>query len=355
MTSCHNKRSLKGKIIATLLSLAVSVLIAEGALRIAFPTWDEFSSARFMRTIHVPNYGFLRTGIPEFNGYLAQNNGDFRVRVRLNSIGLRNQEDLHNVGKQIWTMGDSMTFGFGVEQHETYTEKLESYLDGVLAYNFAGPGNDVCGYRTMTKLTPVNEQPLAIILGLFLENDVKNYDCDARYIEQKKATGDTSHLSYFSMFDLKRKLTASSAFYNFAAVTLKRIEFFKQLLTMTGIIEKEHAERNHPPPSETTKIVGKTVNEIRKLRSDFDKNIPFAVLIIPARLELRDSDPYYTNLRETLVAQLKQENLEVIDPIVNLKKAGFSIVHFLHDGHWTAGGHAIAAREIYKWVKGYVN
>ena len=146
MKSCHNRRSLKGKIVATFMSLAASVLIVEGVLRIAFPTWDEFSSARFMRTIHVPNYGFLRMGIPGFDGYLAQNNGDFRVRVRLNNIGLRNPENLDNVGKQIWTMGDSMTFGFGVEQHETYTEKLESHLDGVLAYNFAGPGNDTIAY-----------------------------------------------------------------------------------------------------------------------------------------------------------------------------------------------------------------
>ena len=355
MTSCHNRKSLKGKIIATLSSLVASVLIVEGVLRVAFPKWDEFSSARFMRTVHVPNYGSVRTGVPGFDGYLAQNNGDFRVRVQLNNIGLRNPEDLHDVGKQIWTMGDSMTFGFGVEQHETYTEKLESHLDGILAYNFAGPGNDVCGYRIMPKLAPVDEQPLAIILGLFLENDVKNYDCNARFMRQVKAIGQKSQFSYVSMSDLKKKLTATSAFYNFVAVTLKRIDFFKQLLTMIGIIEKEHAERDHPPSSEIIKIVGKTVNEIRKLRSDFDKNIPFAVLIIPARLELRDSDPYYTNLREGLVAQLKQENLDVIDPIRKLKKARFSRVHFLHDGHWTARGHAIAAREIYNWIKVYVN
>ena len=38
--------------------------------------------------------------------------------------------------------------------------------------------------------------------------------------------------------------------------------------------------------------------------------------------------------------------------IMVLKAAGFSAVHFAHDGHWTPLGHELAASAVAEWLRG---
>ena len=80
-------------------------------------------------------------------------------------------------------IGDSMTFGWGVEHAEMYSRVLENLL-GRPVYNLASPGTDICGYQSMVARMPQSAKPRAVVVGLILENDVREYDCQA---EQKTA------------------------------------------------------------------------------------------------------------------------------------------------------------------------
>ncbi|MGH6660796.1 MAG: hypothetical protein ACREB6_04605, partial [Rhodospirillales bacterium] len=80
----------KGIAVALAIGCVLALLAAEGILRLVMPHWQEFYSGWFIRTIEVPGHGRVTTGRPRFDGYLAQNNGDFRVRIRINDFGLRN-------------------------------------------------------------------------------------------------------------------------------------------------------------------------------------------------------------------------------------------------------------------------
>ena len=80
-------------------------------------------------------------------------------------------------------------------------------------------------------------------------------------------------------------------------------------------------------------------------------NVPFAVLIAPARFELRDNDRFYTGLRRRLTAALRQRNIAVIDPTAGFMAAGFSPTHFVHDGHWSPLGHEIAGKAVAGWLR----
>lgn len=344
------KPTLKGRLVALGIGVLVTALAAEGILRVAAPAWREFDNERLMTMAPVPDYGGVRIGRPGFDGYHAQNNGDFRVHIQVNGFGLRNPEPISAADGRVWTMGDSMTFGFGVERGETYAERLRELI-GEGVYNVAGPGNDVCGYYAMAKRLPAEIRPRAIILGLFLENDVRPYDCPEAFRQRSlDAARPATPSSGFSLMGAKEFFTENSALYNFVAVNAKRVEFINKALTAVGLLAREHAEKPHPGPEQTPELARRTAFELRRLR-DLYPGVPFAVLMIPARLELRDASGYYQGLRKAVAAALRGQGLPVIDPFPELKSAGFRKVHFVHDGHWTARGHAIAAAVASEWLR----
>ena len=61
---------------------------------------------------------------------------------------------------------------------------------------------------------------------------------------------------------------------------------------------------------------------------------------------------YFRVLKTTGKAAIKAKGIEVIDPYKALKAAGFSAVHFAHDGHWTPLGHEVAASAVAEWLRG---
>ena len=212
--------SLLNSAIAIGMGVVLTILIAEAVLRAVFPGWREFDAARFTSFITIENYGILKIGKPGFDGYFSQNNGDFRTHIKINQFGLRNPEPIEKAGGRIWIIGDSMAFGWGIEQNEIYSEVIQKTL-GIQTYNLAAPGNDICGYQKMAARIPAGLRPKAVIVGLILENDVKDYDCRALFRQfnidkPAKLPSSTS----ISRTRIKVFLTRSSATYNFIAVSL---------------------------------------------------------------------------------------------------------------------------------------
>jgi hypothetical protein len=345
------KLTWKGRLVATVVGLLLLVVVSEGVLRVAMPHWQDFYSARFMQMEAVPKFGAIATGLPSFDGYFAQNNGDFRVQIKINKFGLRNPEPIESANKRIWFIGDSMAFGWGVEQKEMYSTAVKGRL-GKLTYNVASPGTNVCGYQALTARMPKTVKPRAVIVGLILENDIKAYNCTNEAKISLKNLRDKSNQSdrTLSWFGMKRMLTGTSALYNFTAVALKRVNFIREALTTIGIIRKVDTYSQRFPEDDLAIVVEKTVQELSVLKNMFSPETPFAVLVAPARFELINDDPFYKRLRVSIIERLKSEKIAFVDPYKNFKQAGYEQIHFVHDGHWTAFGHKLAAEEAVKWL-----
>jgi hypothetical protein len=340
----------KGIVIALVLGCVLTLLAAEGVLRIVIPHWRDFYSGWFMRVIDVPGHGRVTTGRPGFDGYFAQNNGDFRVRIRVNDFGLRNPEPVDKAAGRIWFVGDSMTFGWGVEQDEIYSAVAGRAL-GVAVYNVASPGANVCGYQALVARMPAATRPRAVVVGLILENDVAQYDCKATVERSTTAKERRGADKTFNAIAFKRFLTRNTALYNFFAVALKRVGFLRDALVSVGLIEKGHAYKRRLSDSEFESATEGTAAELDTLRNMLPPATPFAVLIAPTRFEIRDGDPFSRTLRQTMAGALARRGIPAIDPTDAFKAAGFGPSHFAHDGHWSSLGHEIAGRAAAEWLQ----
>lgn len=343
--------TLLGMAAAMAIGCVLLVFAAEGILRIAMPHWQEFYSGRFMRVIHVPGYGLLTTGRPGFDGFFSQNNGDFHIRLKINDFGLRNPDAVDKAEDRIWFIGDSMAFGWGVEQNEMYSSVAGALLN-VPTYNVASPGTNACGYQALLARTLEHASPRAVIVGLILENDMDDYDCRAK---AEKSSANVvqpgSDVRVTSIKGLKIFLTRNSALYNFFAVSLKRVAFINEALISVGLLARGHAYRPANTKADFDRVINRTAAELANLRVQLPAHIPLAVLIAPARFEIRDRDSAFQKVRREIGRELAARGIAVIDPIKGFLDAGFRPTHFAHDGHWSVLGHKIAAQAVAGWLR----
>ena len=338
--------------IALAIGCILLVFAAEGILRIAMPHWQEFYSGRFMRVIHVPDHGQVTTGRPGFDGYFSQNNGDFRVRLQINEFGFRNPNPVGEAEGRVWFVGDSMAFGWGVEQKEMYSSVAATLLKAP-TYNVASPGTNVCGYQALLARTLKRAKPRAVIVGLILENDISDYDCRTEATQSSvDIVQPGEDINVASLKGLKTFLTQNSALYNFFTVSLKRVAFINEALIRVGLAARGHTYKQANTKAGFAKVINRTAVELANLKTQIPVHIPFAVLIAPARFEIRDRDPAFQKVRLEMVRALSERGIVAIDPIVAFLKAGFKPTHFTHDGHWSALGHKLAAEATAEWLRG---
>ena len=344
------RATLFGKVVAVTIGLILFVFSAEGFLRFAMPNWQEFYNGHFMRMVHVPNYGLVATGIPGYKKYFSQNNGDFRVQLQINSFGYRNPEPIEQADKRIWFVGDSMAFGWGVNQSEMYSTVAGNLLN-IPTYNVASPGTNVCGYQALVARTLDHAKPSGIIVGLILENDLANYNCKKNAAQSNKSfVKQEANFSLKNNMSLKVLLIKESALYNFLVINLKRVAFLNKVLIKIGLMAKRHAYKPVNIITGFDEVLNRTAIELENLRSQIPANTPFAVLIAPSRFEIRDRDPAFRKVREGMVRVLNKRGISVIDPINEFLEAGFKPTHFPHDGHWSAIGHKVAAQAAADWI-----
>ncbi|GAB6052556.1 hypothetical protein JCM17960_13760 [Magnetospira thiophila] len=347
------KITAKGVVVALLIGLVFLLALSEVFLRVLMPHWNEFYSGRFMTRTLVPNHGIVPIGVPGFDGYFAQSNGDFRARIVVNEFGLRNDEPVSAANDRVWVVGDSMTFGWGIERDQIFTAIIAAE-SGRPTYNVASPGTGICGYQALLARMPQEVKPKAVVLGLVLENDILIDDCAAEARLAEHNSQDPTHEAESDPISLpliKGILIHNSALYNFLTVAVKRVNYLREFLTDIGLIERGHVYHRAIDETSLERSVAESIKGLVGVRDLVPEGTPFAILIVPARFEIRDGDPFYAKMRAELTAGLMAEGFPIIDPFEAFVAAGFEPTHFAHDGHWSALGHQIAGTAAAQWVK----
>ncbi len=161
-------------------SIVIMLVFLEIALRIFLPqtlsisTFDSRYGLELKPNVSVMQYGkhFVR---------------EFAVEVRTNSDGLREYAE-HGYGPdrgdkfRVLMLGDSFTFGSGVELKETFAKILEMQMKNngrnAEVINFGVPGTELSEYYARLKYKGVKYEPDAVVVGLFLGNDLRKLETE---------------------------------------------------------------------------------------------------------------------------------------------------------------------------------
>lgn len=98
------------------------------------------------------------------------------VRVTYNERGLRDRPILPKAAGEyrILALGDSVTFGWGVDQDKTFVARLESLLQGRLHRPVRTINSGVGGYNTVQEVTYFKQEGIALQPDLVMLTYVKN-------------------------------------------------------------------------------------------------------------------------------------------------------------------------------------
>lgn len=224
--------------------------------------------------------------------------------IRKNSMGFREREIEPKYRKRnyrIVVIGDSFTFGQGIEEKDRFTNLLETELNkstnGYEVLNVGIPGAEtVDEILTLGKVID-KVDPDYVLLQWFI-NDFEGHDKNRR----------PQSLPLLPSYALNKYLSGSSAFYFLANIQWQNIQ---NILRTSGSYEKYMFQRFGDPESADSKIAERELNEFIDFCRNY--NIPVGIVLFPELIpEMGTKYPFHY-LHDRVISLCQQKNVEYLD------------------------------------------
>jgi hypothetical protein len=381
-TSAASKRTVgwRGRLALLLLGLLFGLLAVEVVLRLLgprLPVVNGLTSIATFQTYH-PIYGFFHR--PGASGWIET--PEYTSYVSFNSHALRERE-IEPVkpagGYRVLMLGDSFVEGAQVPAESTVSRQLEAIFQPRWqdrAVDVVNAGN--AGFGTAQELLfwehdGVTYQPDLVVLVYFVDNDLP--DNGYRVARERKL--DTTRRPFYvpdGKGGIELRPGAAPPEDRFASVRplLRRSVTYNVLenfLLWHEAREQEQAQigKNRPtylpdPPAEwdeawwvTEQLLGKVQDSVKASGSEL------VVVAAPSFYQVDDAawralvggasdrDRYEQEAPNRHLAEIAQrQRLRFLDllPAIRDAQKGGGHLYYPADGHWTAEGHAFAARQI---------
>ena len=211
----------------------------------------------------------------------------YRSTVTTNSLGFRSQE-VDTEMPLIAVLGDSITFGYGVDDNETIPAHLQRLLPHHTILNAGVPGYNLVQQRTTYREKIQKLHPSALIL-LFHFNDVEETNMDIAELDRdgilrpqgwqpQAQTCSPITTGLFGLFPGKCWLDRHSAFY----VAIKK--YLNAHQAQEDLKEQEHTYRTDPfAENIRDESLQRYAVELHTLRQLLPRNFPRLFIIWPER------------------------------------------------------------------------
>ncbi len=289
------------------------------------------------------------------------NMADASNYVEINSKGIRDFDYGYKKGKakRIVVLGDSHTWGFGINDSFRYTEVLENLSNGeVVNMGVAGYGTDQ-EYLTL-KLEGLRYNPDVVIIGYHTGSDLEDNANNVRYGYPKpqfvfsdgklKLEGVPAPLkedwekrvyeneAWYRKVD--RVLSNNLLSYAFFRNRLLAVGFLRNLSVKLELSKQERIEENFDEKISLTLQLIKEMNELSK-----KNKAKLLVVIIPTKVQVYSDG---SGKQNKAIVEFAEENsilvLDLLDPF----KESEEKLYFDIDPHWNANGNRLAAELIYE-------
>lgn len=352
-------------------SLGVSVLAAEVVARLVRPQAIEVIAPGLYQPDPPRRYRLS----PGYRGELT-NFTEFHTPLAISSQGLRGPAlpPKSPEEKRLLVLGDSFIFGWGVEEQETLAARLEALLvpeqPSWRVINAGIPGFGVLDEVDWLEAHGFAFEPDAVLLGVFLGNDLLDSTAAYRQVELNDGliaeAGSRRGLRFqvYRHSHLVRLL--KKAVPMGLQLRLRRWLGLPLPWSITSLLDSFEIYSVTPTPlqQEGRQATRRALERLAELTRE--RGIPLALLLLPDHFEVDPArwaatlgelelDParYRPDQPARILTDLAAETgIPSLDlsPAFAAEIARGERLYFVDDPHWTAEGHALAAREAHPFV-----
>jgi len=353
-------------------SIVFVMALAEGILRL-FPGLLSVQRQQIVQAADPDNMGIAHPYI----GYLhkpfntgVMSSGDFRAIQHTDGYGFRNTWPWPTRA-EIVALGDSFTFGYGVEDDQSWPAILARTLAPNRVINLGLIGAGTNQYLRVYETFGVRLHPKLTLIGAFMENDFWDAEMFDLWLKSG-AGGDEMYWKVRGQFefelswrhpvtDLKGALKLHSYLFNLVKSARDSWASGKPVFYSCShggrvrlvLSDLENAAARSRPGRSDFQLVLDALVRIHELAKREQSQM--LVLFLPSKeevyLPLLGSD--VPDLTSSLDRALEKEGIEYLDlaPALRQRAAAGECLYFGTDGHPNAGGHAAMAEIIAAHIK----
>lgn len=353
-----------------LLAFAFALGLAELALRWLMPQPVFIMSSRAYAPDPPGRYG-LRPG---YRGRMT-NRAEFDNEVVISSAGMRERELGPKAPgrRRVLFLGDSFTFGVGVEDHQTFPRRVESTLRvrglDIEAVNAGVPGFGTVDEATWLELHGSAVDPDAIVLAVFLGNDIQNAEPSylARRIDddQGDIAGETHDVRTWLYYNSHLFLLLKHA------VPRPLMNRLRNAIGLESWFAQNTLDELSPsalrPPAWVKGAIATTDAALGRIHAyATSARIPLYAILLPdvtevdpaawraalAQLGLDASDYDVARGGSTYLALLAARGIPALDlrPALSAARGAGMRTYYRFDRHFTLMGHGLAGDEIARFL-----
>jgi len=368
------RKSITFACVSLLIGLIASSVIVEAALRLFTPAWLEYRMRVLEADSRGPRFGgdgewsveeregkFVRF---EPHTTFSLQHMEYNIASTIDAYGGRDvpaRRELPPGDRQLFpVLGDSFTFGVGVDDEDTYVNILAQNL-GLRLVNLGVPGS---GLHEQLDIVEMRHdelgRPERYVFAFYFGNDFADLLRSRRRFSNLGNWEPSRQES-----SLSRTLVAINNFVNEDAFLrqLYVIQLIKtaglrlldrdDVLLPTSVFRILEGEKEYI--AEITAALRKQVQRLARFAAD--KNFDAVFVLIPDRFLVEDNErahlsSYYgievavdalSRPNEIVTAELEAAGIPFIDTTACLRESADGRLYYVHDEHLTARGHAILA------------
>lgn len=355
-----------------LLAMLLTFIFIEIGIRIFVPQ-SKYYQPRYLFTAD-KKFGYVLT--PNFEGKMQT--PESTTSIKINSNGLRDYEHEGKKRFSILGLGDSFTFGTGVEVEDTYLWRLEDILNKKHGNMYEIVKAGVPGYGTdqeyiFLKNKGLEYKPDLVIIGFYindvLDSVIPNFTVKDGYNVPSQAT--RKHFEG-KKFHLKLNLSILANELHTPSFVINRLStnpFFKKLFLRIveiskgkeGNRQKLYVKFYSPNLKKAWAVTLRYLKDIDTLIKE--QNGKVLLVYIPERqqvyeeqwkrilhqYELSDKDYDILKPNKTLREFCETENIAFLDLTPGLRRGiNTEELYFTMDPHLNSKGHELTAKLIYE-------